>query len=140
MEKIPTTLHVVAAALRAESGLWLMHQRPIEKHHGGLWEFPGGKVDTGETSEIALIRELHEELAIEVNTSDLEFCGLAQTSADEAQSAIVIELYTCQRWENVPDPQEGGSIGWFRFEEIRALPKPPLDTELLKKLIAKHAP
>ncbi|WP_394731245.1 (deoxy)nucleoside triphosphate pyrophosphohydrolase [Altererythrobacter sp. GH1-8] len=129
---------MVAAALRARSGLWLMHQRPAEKHHGGLWEFPGGKVDPGETPEIALIRELDEELAIRVLAENLDFAGSARGSVNAGHPAIVIELYTCTSWRGEPDPQEGGSVGWFALDEIKDLPKPPLDEQLLERLMQKH--
>ncbi|NVE94281.1 (deoxy)nucleoside triphosphate pyrophosphohydrolase [Altererythrobacter sp. JGD-16] len=130
---------VVAGALRAESGLWLMHRRPSGKHHGGLWEFPGGKVESDETPEIALIRELNEELAIVIQPADLALAGKAEAPSDGAQPAIVIQLYTCMRWTGTPDPQEGGSIDWFSLNQMRDLPKPPLDGVLLESLAQKHS-
>lgn len=138
MEKIPTAMRVVAAALRAESGAWLMYQRPEGKHHAGLWEFPGGKIDSRETSEIALIRELREELAIEVREEDLSFTGSASQVPSADQPAIVIELYTCCTWLGEPDPQEGGAIAWLGFDAMANLPKPPLDESLLEQLMQKH--
>ena len=139
MEKFPTQMLVVAGALRAESGLWLMHKRPDDKHHGGLWEFPGGKVQRGETLEKALFRELQEELAIEIDLTSLDHVGRARRGADAAQPPIVIDLYTVDRWSGLPDPQEGGCVNWFSLNQIRGLAKPPLDEELLEQLMQKHA-
>ncbi|XUU59746.1 (deoxy)nucleoside triphosphate pyrophosphohydrolase [Erythrobacter sp. HA6-11] len=139
MEKNPTEMLVVAGALRAKSGLWLMHRRPAEKHHGGLWEFPGGKVEPGEAPENALIRELEEELDILIEAVDLALAGEAASPRDHVQPGIVIQLYTCGNWERVPNPQEGGSVAWFTFNEMRGLPKPPLDEALLEQLEQKHS-
>lgn len=139
MEKIPTDMSVAAGALRSDKGLWLMHQRPLGKHHAGLWEFPGGKLDPGETFEIALVRELSEELAITIDSDELGYCGSANQPPADGQPGIVIQLYTCSRWQGDPVPQEGGAIDWFGFDEMRALPKPPLDESLLDQLVQKHA-
>lgn len=130
---------VVALALKAKSGAWLMHQRPQGKHHAGLWEFPGGKVEPGETPEIALFREIKEELAIEVDPDDLTPIAFASAPADERVQPIVILLYTCAQWCGEIAPQEGGDAQWFELKEIRKLPKPPLDSALLEQLMQKHA-
>lgn len=134
MEKIPTILLVVAGALRDQSGGWLMHRRPAGKHHAGLWEFPGGKVDADETPEIALIRELEEELRIVVDQADLVPTAFATEHSAAPERPIVILLYTCERWCGEPEPTEGGTIEWFTFDEMQALAKPPLDQDLLAAL------
>ncbi len=137
MENIPTWTPVVALALRAPDGRILMHRRPPEKAHGGLWEFPGGKVEPGEHPVIALVREISEELAIGIDPSHLEPAGFAQTPVDGAVPPIVILLYACTVWTGMPEPQEGGEIEWFDGAEVKALDKPPLDIVLTEQLFAK---
>lgn len=125
---------VVAAALARSDGLWLMHRRPEGKHHAGLWEFPGGKVEESEMPVDCLLRELHEELGITVPRQACRPRGFAETAPDDADSAIVLMLYTVNEWDGDPIPLEGGEIGWFTPAEALALPKPPLDVELAAKL------
>lgn len=125
---------VVAAALARSDGLWLMHRRPEGKHHAGLWEFPGGKVEASEMPVDCLLRELHEELGIAVPRQACRPRAFAETAPDDADSAIVLMLYTVSEWEGDPIPLEGGEIGWFTPAEALALPKPPLDVELAAKL------
>ena len=131
---------MVAAALTDRDGLWLMHRRPEGKHHAGLWEFPGGKVEAAETREHALVREIHEELGITMSVADLEPAGFAQEPASIGRPQIVILLYTCPRWEGEPHALEGGSIGWFTPLEIAALAKPPLDQRLAAQLFRDFSP
>ncbi len=123
---------VVAGALERGDGRWLMHLRPQGKHHAGLWEFPGGKVDAGEMPAAALVRELAEELGIVCNAADLVPCGFAESSGGGGgdSPALVLLLYRLARWQGDPQALEGGGIGWFTPEEIAALPKPPLDQQL----------
>ncbi|MCR2834064.1 (deoxy)nucleoside triphosphate pyrophosphohydrolase [Qipengyuania sp. RS5-5] len=128
---------VVALALRASNGRVLMHRRPFEKAHGGLWEFPGGKVEAGEHPVIALVREISEELAVGIDPSHLEPVGFAQTTVDGAAPPIVILLYACTAWTGELTSQEGGAIGWFDEAEVKALDKPPLDIMLADQLFAK---
>ncbi|MAY19625.1 MAG: DNA mismatch repair protein MutT [Erythrobacteraceae bacterium] len=125
---------VVAGALGAAGDRWLMHRRPLEKHHGGLWEFPGGKVETAEIAVKALTRELHEELGISVLTEDCEPVGFAEECGE---NPIVILLYKVMRWRGEPRALEGGAVQWFAREDISALDKPPLDTALTAQLFAK---
>lgn len=125
---------VVAGALESGDGRWLMHLRPQGKHHAGLWEFPGGKVDAGEMPAAALVRELAEELGIVCDVSDLVPCGFAERGGDGASPALVIMLYRLARWQGEPQALEGGGVGWFTPDEIASLPKPPLDTELAARL------
>ncbi len=122
---------VVAAALSRSDGRWLMHRRPPEKHHGGLWEFPGGKVEPGESPGNALIRELREELGITAKVADLRPAVFAETLADGAGEGIVILLYTLSEWEGMPQALEDGArIAWLLPEEINVLARPPLDISL----------
>jgi 8-oxo-dGTP diphosphatase len=128
---------VVAGALQRPDGRWLMHRRPYAKHHGGLWEFPGGKVEPSEIPAQALARELAEELGIVVRREDCRPLSFAESEAVDGAPAIVILLYTIARWEGEPKPLEGGAIDWFAAESIAALEKPPLDIELARFLPAR---
>ena len=136
MTRKPTSLAVVAGALRDERGRWLMQKRPLGKHHGGLWEFPGGKVEPGETGEEALVRELNEELTITVETGDLRHVAQAVATGDELGRAIVITLYTVPHWQGSPVPEPEAELGWFSAKQIGRLPLPPLDRLLAADLFA----
>lgn len=125
---------VVAGALNAGDGHWLMHCRPEEKHHGGLWEFPGGKLEMAESPRKGLIRELHEELGISIESRDCHPAGFAEEALSSGAAPIVILLYTVNRWNGEPVALEGGSIGWFTPLEIAKLDKPPLDVVLAEQL------
>ncbi|WP_228244043.1 (deoxy)nucleoside triphosphate pyrophosphohydrolase [Porphyrobacter sp. GA68] len=122
---------VTAAALVGPDNRHFLHRRPAHKHHGGLWEFPGGKLEAGETPREALARELSEELGITAEPGDFHPAGFAESAADGAQSAILLLLYRCNRWQGEPQALEGGAVGWFSDTEMRALPMPPLDRALL---------
>ncbi|MEE4209064.1 MAG: NUDIX domain-containing protein [Parvularcula sp.] len=132
------TLWVVAGALAGPDETWLMHRRPYAKHHGGLWEFPGGKIEDAEIPVNALLRELGEELGVEVRESDCEPIAFAEDRSGECEQAIVILLYTVGAWRGEPRALEGGDVGWFTPPEIARLDKPPLDCELAKRLFAVH--
>ena len=130
MQENPTPVLVVAAALRDAAGNLCLQRRPDGKHHGGLWEFPGGKVEPGESPEAALCRELAEELGIALDPADLAPCGFA------ADSRIVILLYACRRWQGEARALEGGAIGWFAPEALTDQPMPPLDYPLARQVQA----
>lgn len=130
MEVIPTIVPVVAVALLRKDGCVLMQQRPFGKAHGGLWEFPGGKVEAGETVESALIREISEELGIGLAADALR----PLTFAAAADEAFVILLYTCRCWTGEPQCLEGEAIGWFSPADLQDLPMPPLDVPLAEAL------
>jgi 8-oxo-dGTP diphosphatase len=134
LEKNSTHLEVVALALFDGKGRVLMHRRPEGKAHAGLWEFPGGKVESDENQEVALIREIGEELGIELAEDDLARSACAETGPDEPGNAIVIQLYTADRWRGIPVALEGGAVGWFTTQEVHELDKPPLDVALLDQL------
>ncbi|MEP0191217.1 MAG: (deoxy)nucleoside triphosphate pyrophosphohydrolase [Erythrobacter sp.] len=125
---------VVAGALQSPGGLWLMHKRAEGKHHAGLWEFPGGKVEVSEIPEKALIRELAEELGIAVDEEYCKPATFAYAPASGGQNAIVILLYNVMQWNGDPRALEGGDTGWFTQQEIAGLSKPPLDIALARQL------
>lgn len=125
---------MVAAALTRADGRLLLHRRPPDKRHGGLWEFPGGKVEAGEIPAVALIRELAEELAITLDPGALQPQAFAESPAESGFSAIVILLYRVTDWRGEPRALEGGEVGWFTPAEARALAKPPLDVMLFDSL------
>ena len=137
MESNPTWTPVVALALTDGEGRWLMHKRPAGKHHAGLWEFPGGKVESGETPANALVREIAEELGIAIDSTDLAPATFAQEEEGAREKPIVILLYTCARWKGDPQALEGGEVDWFTPAEVRELDKPPLDVALAASLFAK---
>ena len=132
MEKIPTWIAVVAVALGREDGRWLMHRRPPGKHHGGLWEFPGGKVEPGEVPDSALEREIREELGIALDPVSLAPAAFARSRGENGATPIVILLYSSRRWTGEPRALEGGETGWFLPREIATLAKPPLDVALVR--------
>lgn len=128
------TMIVVAGALSCQHGRWLMHRRPEGKHHAGLWEFPGGKVEAHEMPSESLVRELREELGITCAADDCTPVAFAESAVAEGANAIVILLYSLTSWIGEPQALEGGAVGWFTPAEVLALNKPPLDVELAARL------
>lgn len=137
MTKNFTPMLVVAAALRDGAGNVLMHRRPPHKHHGGLWEFPGGKVEAGESPRAALVREIEEEAALDLHPDTLEEAGFATGDAAGSDGAIVILLYTTGQWTGTPDAREGGEFGWFAPASLEGLDLAPLDVELVRQFRQK---
>ena len=138
MENNLTFLFVVAVALIDGDGRVLMHKRPDGTIHGGLWEFPGGKVEPGETPENAAVREMEEELGVSLRAEDLQpatFASGPRTGA-QADGSLVILLYSCRRWNGTPRALEGSEAGWFAPEDIHRLAMPPLDYPLAHGLRA----
>lgn len=123
---------VVAAAMR-RNGRWLMQQRPPEKMHGGLWEFPGGKVDPGEAPVDALVRELREELAIGVDPADCVPLGFATDTGADGR-ALVMLLYRVARWQGDPEPLAATHLTWDTPAALARLPMPPVDVPLVATL------
>jgi 8-oxo-dGTP diphosphatase len=123
---------VAACALIDPDGRVLLAQRPADKAMGGLWEFPGGKMEPGETPEAALIRELREELGIAVK----EACLAPFTFASHAYTDfhLLMPLYLCRRWEGVPQPIEHAALKWVRPKDMADYPMPPADLPLLPML------
>lgn len=136
-----TVIPVVAAALIRADGQVLMQKRAAAGAHGGLWEFPGGKVDYGESPEAALARELAEELGIVVSEAALSPVGWAGQAMHEAgpRGRIVILLYMCREWRGEPQCLVGDGLGWFAPDAIPGLAMPPLDYPLADALIVKIA-
>jgi 8-oxo-dGTP diphosphatase len=122
-------LLVVAVALIDPEGRVLLAQRPEGKSLAGLWEFPGGKVEMGETPEAALIRELSEELGIETKSSCLAPLTFASHSYDDFH--LLMPLFACRRWQGIPSPKEGQNLAWVRGRDLRNYPMPPADIPLI---------
>ena len=120
---------VSAVALIDVDGRILLAQRPEGKSLAGLWEFPGGKVEEGETPEDALVRELHEELGIETWNSCLAPLTFASHSYDDFH--LLMPLYACRRWEGTPQSKENQALKWVRSNELRDYPMPPADEPLI---------
>ena len=123
---------VVAAALAGEDGRVLLQQRAPGRAMAGLWEFPGGKVDAGELPEGALVRELREELGIEVAAADLAPACFA--SAPLGERHMILLLYLCRRWHGEPQPLDAAALRWENPDAMRALAMPPADAPLIDLL------
>jgi 8-oxo-dGTP diphosphatase len=120
---------VSAVALIDADGRVLLAQRPEGKEMAGLWEFPGGKVEPGETPEAALIRELHEELGIETWSSCLAPLTFASHAYDRFH--LLMPLFACRRWQGQPQSREGQALRWVRPRDLRSFPMPPADLPLI---------
>ncbi len=131
------TVLVVAAALVDDDGRVLLAQRPEGKAMAGLWEFPGGKVEPGETPDDALIRELHEELGITVKKACLAPFVFASHTYDDFH--LLMPLYLIRRWEGEPESREHKALKWLRPLDMRTreaeFPMPPADVPLVAYLI-----
>ena len=123
---------VVACALIDADNRVLIAQRPEGKTLAGLWEFPGGKVDTGERPEAALIRELKEELGITIEEPCLAPLTFASHAYDDFH--LLMPLYVCRKWEGVVTAHEGQKLAWVRANKLRDYPMPPADIPLIAHL------
>ncbi len=123
------TVLVSAVALIDVEGRILLTQRPEGKSMAGLWEFPGGKVEPGETPEHALIRELQEELGIDTWESCLAPLTFASHSYEDFH--LLMPLYACRKWQGFPQGREGQTLKWARVNELRNYPMPPADVPLI---------
>jgi 8-oxo-dGTP diphosphatase len=123
---------VAAVALIDADGRVLLAQRPPGKHLAGLWEFPGGKVQAGETPETALIRELAEELGIDVAASCLAPFTFASHAYPDFH--LLMPLYVCRKWSGTPIPREGQCLKWVRPAQLGEYPMPPADKPLVAML------
>ena len=123
---------VSAVALIDVDGRVLLAQRPPGKSMAGLWEFPGGKIEPGETPEAALIRELHEELGIDTWASCLAPLTFASHSYDDFH--LMMPLFACRKWEGVPRPREGQVLKWVKPMDMRSYPMPEADIPLISIL------
>lgn len=120
---------VSAVALVDADGRILLAQRPAHKSMGGLWEFPGGKIEAGESPEAALIRELQEELDINTSESCLAPLSFASHAYDDFH--LLMMLFVCRRWHGQPRPVEGGTLKWVKPNQLRDYPMPPADIPLI---------
>ena len=125
---LPTVL-VSAVVLVDADGRVLLAQRPEGKSMAGLWEFPGGKVEAGETPEAALIRELGEELAIDTAESCLAPLSFVSHAYDDFH--LLMLVYVCRKWKGMPQPMEGGKLTWARAARLRDYDMPPADLPLI---------
>ncbi len=123
---------VCAAALIDDDGRVLLTRRPEGKPMAGLWEFPGGKVQDGETPEAALIRELSEELGIVVHAKC--FTPLTFASHSYESFHLLMPLYLCRSWEGELTPLEGQEIAWVRAQKLSSYAMPPADIPLISVL------
>jgi 8-oxo-dGTP diphosphatase len=128
---LPIVLVSAVALLDADARV-LLAQRPPGKSLAGLWEFPGGKVEAGETPEAALIRELKEELSVDIRASCLAPLGFASHSYEKFH--LLMPLYICRQWQGRIEPTEGQKIAWVRAQNLRDYPMPPADEPLIPLL------
>ncbi len=123
------TLLVSAVALIDADGRILLAQRPEGKSLAGLWEFPGGKVEPGETPEVALIRELKEEIGIDTWQSCLAPLTFASHSYENFH--LLMPLFACRRWDGIPVAREGQTLAWVAPSRLKDYPMPPADLPLI---------
>jgi len=123
---------VSAAALVDRDGRVLLAQRPESKAMAGLWEFPGGKVEPGESPEAALIRELREELGIDTWSSCLAPLTFASHAYDDFH--LLMPLFICRKWEGIPESREGQRLAWAAPDRLRDYPMPAADIPLIPVL------
>ncbi|WAT18557.1 (deoxy)nucleoside triphosphate pyrophosphohydrolase [Aurantiacibacter sp. MUD11] len=131
MKEIPTSILVVAVALFDSQGRVLLQQRLPGKHHAGLWEFPGGKVESTEMPREALVREIAEELGLELDPALLQPAFFAEEGGNPA---IVLNLYTSHQAAGEGEARDGQAFGWFAPDEAAGLELAPMDRALLEKL------
>ena len=120
---------VSAVALIDRDGRVLLAQRPEGKSMAGLWEFPGGKVEKGETPEAALVRELHEELGIEPWDSCLAPLTFASHKYEDFH--LLMPLYACRKWSGIVQPKEGQTLKWVAARDLSKYPMPAADLPLI---------
>lgn len=125
-------LLVVACALIDADGRILIAKRPKGRQMAGLWEFPGGKVEKGETPENALIRELSEELNIDTSENCLAPFTFASHSYENFH--LLMPLYVCRKWKGHINPKEGQETQWVRSNALKDFPMPPADIPLIAML------
>ncbi len=123
---------VSAVVLIDRDGRVLLARRPEGKSMAGLWEFPGGKVEPGETPEAALVRELHEELGIDTWHSCLAPLTFASHSYEDFH--LLMPVFACRKWKGIPQPREGQELKWVRVRDLRDHPMPPADRPLVAML------
>ena len=127
------TVLVSAVALIDVDGRVLLAQRPEGKSMAGLWEFPGGKLEAGETPEETLIRELQEELGVTTWETCLAPLSFASYAYDDFH--LLMPLFICRKWEGYPQAQEGQTLKWVKANSLRDYPMPPADEPLIPALM-----
>lgn len=127
-------LHVAAAALVDADGRVLLQRRPPGKPMAGLWEFPGGKIDPGETPEAALVRELEEELGIAAHASCLAPAAFASEPLGDRH--LLLLLYVCRKWSGTPQANHATDLRWVKPAQMYELAMPPADLPLIGLLDA----
>ena len=127
-------LTVVAVALVDAEGRVLVQQRLPDRAMAGLWEFPGGKVERGETPEAALVRELREELGVEIDPASLAAAGFASEPLGDRH--LLLLLYICRAWRGAARPLDAAALKWVRPLELHGLDMPPADKPLIGLLDA----
>lgn len=127
-------LLVVAAVLINEKGEVLLAQRPEGKRLAGKWEFAGGKIEEGETPEVALVRELHEELGIEVRPEDMENFWFLSHSYPEFDFHLLMPVYICRKWQGEPKPLEHSALCWAYPNDMHKLDMIEADNELVERI------
>ena len=132
MQKIPTVMTVAAAAMVDGAGRVLLQRRPPGGGMAGLWEFPGGKLEPGETPEAALVRELHEELGIRVDANALQPLHFA--SAPIGERHLLLLLYTCRAWTGTPRALHASALVWCKPDALEMYDMPPADIPLVAAL------
>ena len=129
---MPDLVLVAACALVDPDRRVLIAQRPAGKAMAGLWEFPGGKVEAGETPEDTVIRELYEELSVTVSKPCL--APLTFASHDYKEFHLLMPLFVCRRWDGTPVPREAQQLKWVRANRLRDFSMPPADEPLISHL------
>ena len=133
MEKNPTILMVAAVALVRGDGAVLVQQRPAGGHHAGLWEFPGGKIEAGETARAAAVRELREELAIALRELDLVPVGSA-VAKEASGRGIEMQLFAARQWYGEPELLDAAAFAWADAAGLAKLAMPQVDIPLARRL------
>jgi 8-oxo-dGTP diphosphatase len=126
---------VAAAALVDQKGRVLIAQRPADKALGGLWEFPGGKLEPGESPEAALVRELEEELGVKAARDALEPFDFASHAYEEFD--LLMPLYLLRTWQGEPSAVEAQALAWVHPQQLGEYPMPPADEPLVSRMIAR---
>jgi len=128
-------LVIVAAALVDADGRVLVQQRAAGRAMAGLWEFPGGKIERGESAETALVRELKEELGISTETACLAPAGFGTAPIEDGRQLLLL-LYVCRKWSGIPKALDAAALRWVRPLDLHDLPMPPADLPLIGLLDA----
>jgi len=135
MADMSDLLVIVAAALVDADGRVLVQQRAAGRAMAGLWEFPGGKIERGESAETALVRELKEELGISTETACLAPAGFGTAPIEDGRQLLLL-LYVCRKWSGIPKALDAAALRWVRPLELHDLPMPPADLPLIGLLDA----